>query len=121
MKKMALVCMLGLSACGGYSFNKPLAVDGSRNANFAQDETECRALAANFNPGKQAGSIGAGAVSGALIGNLTSSAGHATEGGFTGAAIGGVLGAAEGYYEDEEARRQVLVNCMLGRGHKVIG
>lgn len=111
--------MLGLSACGSYSFNKPLAVDGTRNGNIAQDETECRALAANFNPGKQAGSIGAEAVFGALIGNLTSSAGNAAEGGLTGAAIRGALGAAEGYYEDEGARRQVLVNCMLSREHKV--
>lgn len=118
MKKLVVLAALGLAACGDYYSNRPLAVDGPRKANFAQDETECRALAANFNPGKQGANIGAGAFEGALIGNLT---GGGTEGGLTGAAIGGVLGAAEGYYEDDEARRQVLINCMIGRGHKVIG
>ena len=113
--------VLVLAACDGYPTSRPLAVDGTRNASFGQDEIECRALAANYNPQKQAGAIGGGAVSGALIGGLTSASGQGTEGALAGAAIGGLLGAAEGSYEEDEARRQVLINCMQGRGHRVIG
>ncbi len=121
MKKLAILAALALAACGDYSSTKPLAVDGTRNESFARDEVECRALAANYNPSKQGGAIGSGALEGALIGGLTSSGSSRVEHGLAGAAIGGVLGAAEGYYEDDEARRQVLVNCMLGRGHRVVG
>lgn len=120
MRTLILIGLLGLAACGDYPTRKPLAVVGTRNANFALDEQECRALAANYAPGKQAGSIGGGAISGALIGGLTSVSGETTEGALAGAAIGGLLGAAEGQYSDDEARRQVLVNCMQGRGHRVI-
>lgn len=121
MRKIVFVSLLGLAACGGYPTSRPLAVDGTRNANFAQDEVECRALAANYNPQQQAGAIGGGALSGALIGGLTSASGESTEGALAGAAIGGLLGAAEGSYSEDEARRQVLINCMQGRGHRVIG
>ena len=121
MRKFMLLGVLVLAACDGYPTSRPLAVDGTRNANFGQDEIECRALAANYNPQKQAGAIGGGAVSGALIGGLTSASGQSTEGALAGAAIGGLLGAAEGSYEEDEARRQVLINCMQGRGHRVIG
>lgn len=121
MKRLLLIGLLGLGACSDYPTTRPLAVDGPRNANFAQDEAECYALASNYNPGEMAGSIGAGAAEGALVGALTSGRGSSTEWGLKGAAIGGLMGAAEGQYETDKAQRQVMINCMQGRGHRVIG
>ncbi len=117
MKKLMLVAFLGLSACAQYPMQKPLAVDGTRNANFGFDETECRALAANYHPGKQGADIAYGAVSGAVTGWSLGE----REDVVTGALGGAIVGAARGQYNDELIRRQVLVNCMQGRGHKVIG
>lgn len=77
--------------------------------------------AANYAPRNQAGTIGAGAVSGGLIGSLRSVSGQTTEGALARAVIGGLLGAAEGLYSDDGVRRQVLINCVQGRGRRVIG
>ncbi|WP_170763518.1 glycine zipper family protein [Ruegeria lacuscaerulensis] len=117
MKKLMCIALLGLGACTQYPMQKPLAVDGTRNANFLSDEAECRALAVNYHSGKRGmetafGAID-GAVTGAMIGDRYDAMG--------GAIAGGVLGSVKGQYEDDLVRRQALVNCMLGRGHQVIG
>ena len=75
---------------------RPLAVDGVHCVNFTQDEPKRRSLSANYAPGKQAGSIGAGAVTGGLIGRLTSVSGQSTEGSLAGAVMEACLALPKG-------------------------
>ncbi|MCG7522598.1 glycine zipper family protein [Ruegeria sp. Ofav3-42] len=117
MKKFLCIALLGLSACTQYPMQKPLAVDGTRNANFLSDETECRALAANYHSGKREMETAFGAIDGALTGAAIGDGYDA----LGGAVAGGIFGSVKGQYEDDLIRRQALINCMQGRGHQVYG
>lgn len=117
MKKLVLVAALGLAACTQYPMQKPLAVDGTRNASFASDEAHCTALAVSYHSGKRGMDTTFGAIDGALTGAMIGDGYDA----LGGAVAGGILGSVKGQYNDELVQRQVLVNCMQARGHSVIG
>lgn len=59
-----------------------------------------------------------GAVTGAIIGAVTGDAGS---GATVGAAIGGSGGAVKGGLSADEKYKRVYRNCMINRGHTVLG
>ncbi len=90
---------------------------------YSQDLVECQAYADQVSPVQDAaiGAVGGaaagaalGAVSGALFNGVS-----VGEGAVVGAAGGGVLGLAGGAYTgtQNQKQKQVLSNCMRGRGY----
>lgn len=88
---------------------------------YNQDLAECQSYANQVSPVQDAavGALGGaatgaalGAVSGALFNGFS-----AGEGAAVGAAAGGVLGLAGGAYTGNQNQKQVLNNCMRGRGY----
>ncbi len=117
MKKFIFVALISLTACTQYPMQKPLMVDGTRNATFYTDEAECRLMAASFNPGQRKIDATFGAIDGAVTDWVVGE----KEDVIGGAIAGGIVGSVRGQYNDEMARRHVLVNCMQVRGHGVVG
>ncbi|MBO9478301.1 glycine zipper family protein [Shimia sp. R11_0] len=115
---LSLIAAITLGACTA-PVDRPLTVDGTRNANFDHDYTTCHAQAASFTNGAGAETAATGALVGAAIGAID--ADDELEGALAGAAIGGLVGAAENASSVEEERRNVLIRCMQNRGHDVIG
>ncbi len=120
-KLIAIVCLLSLTACGVGSNYRPI-VDG-KNAKYETDLSACQGLAAqreymNDDSKIETGlSAGAGALGGAAIG---AGSGHAGEGAVAGLAIGLLAGAIGSSMKDKEEQKSIVINCMKGRGHKVI-
>jgi uncharacterized protein YcfJ len=89
-------------------------VDGSYGPNFAPDLAECRQLSQQKSNGH------GGAATGVVIGGLAG-AEDDVEGVVAGALIGGLLGSAADKSETNKMRDAVVINCMRGRGHNVVG
>ncbi|MDA5558420.1 glycine zipper family protein [Shimia sp. MMG029] len=116
---LACLCAsMVLGACTA-PVDRPLTVDGTRNANFDDDYAHCHTKAATFTDGTGTEYAATGAVVGGLIG--VADADDALEGAVVGAAVGGLVGSAEAASERDHTRRDVLIRCMQNRGHDVIG
>ncbi|WP_039018165.1 hypothetical protein [Halocynthiibacter namhaensis] len=112
--------ILTAAACGQNEVDKPLVLDGVANASYNNDLGQCRAIAANY----RAEDLRRGAIGGAVIGGIVGVAddnSNDVAGALTGVAIGGLIGAAEASEELDGLRRNVIIRCMMGRGHPVIG
>lgn len=115
-----------LTGCASYSDWRP-TVDpyGDPNAaNIGRDTVECRQLALNASgsTGQEAGKgalVGGavGAAAGAVLGAAVGSPG---KGAALGAAAGGVGGATHQGFGAEDNYKRAYINCMRGRGHRVI-
>lgn len=91
--------------------------------NYQQDLAECQAYANQVSPVQDAavGALGGAAV-GAGLGALTGAAFKGVsvgKGAAIGAIGGGVIGLAGGAYTGHQNQREVLNNCMRGRGYSV--
>lgn len=115
--------ILGLIALGGCASSgaayEPI-VDGPTGAVYQADLQDCQNLAETrqYDNGdtRTAAAIGAGigGIAGlAENGNLGEAA--------VGALIGGVIGGGGGALETREERKEIVLNCMVGRGHRVVG
>jgi len=91
-------------------------VDGPYAPNFGPDLTACQALSKEQSliNGDTQNDMLIGAVLGGLLGSAD---GDAVEGALVGAAAGGGSGA----YESHKQRKDVVINCMRGRGHRIVG
>ncbi|MFD1160768.1 glycine zipper family protein [Roseovarius aestuarii] len=121
MKRMVTGCLvlIMLSACSN-SYNDPLLVDGTRNAGFDYDIVQCRNLA----EGHTKDALKRPAITGAILGGAINAIGSGddwAEDALIGVAAGGGVGALEGLDERDKTRRSILLRCMQGRGHRVIG
>lgn len=111
-----------LTACahGGAAY-RPI-VDGPVDATYVADLGACRNVAETRNylnsDTQTNAAIGAGI--GGLIG-LVDNDGDDLGGFIGGALIGGLLGTAEGAFTTREERKDIVMNCMAGRGHRVVG
>lgn len=114
----ALPLIFALGACSGLGTNDTLVLDGPASAQFDADLTACRALARGQN--QLDAETGAAVVLGAGVGAL---AGWADDEATTAeGAVGGALGGAVmATASAAEKRQSIVINCMIGRGHKVVG
>ncbi len=115
------VVTLPLSACAGVGANYQPIIDGPITANYSQDISECRAVAQRrgYINGEVKNDALIGAVLGGLIG-LTDS-GNDSENFIAGALVGGVFGGGGAALNARDERKDIVRNCMSGRGHRVVG
>jgi outer membrane lipoprotein SlyB len=120
MKRILLVAAFTLLSQAAFAQTyQPYQQAGANTYN--QDLAECQAYANQVSPVQDAavGAIG-GAAGGAALGALSGALFKGVsvgEGAAVGAAAGGVLGLAGGAYTGTQNQKQVLNNCMRGRGY----
>ncbi len=113
---------LPLSACasGGAAY-RPI-VDGPMNAQYSADLGQCRQVAESRDylnsDTRTSALIGAGL--GGLIG-LADADDANVEDFIGGAIIGALFGGGERALETRQERKSIVLNCMTGRGHRVVG
>jgi hypothetical protein len=115
---LVLGVAITLGACATNPVERELTLDGPRTASFATDKAACKRLAVNYDDGSSRGDAILGAALGGLVGVAEE---ENIEGAIVGAAIGGTIGKLEGEAVLDKERRNVLIRCMQGRGHKVVG
>lgn len=108
-----------LSGCANTAADYEPLVDGPKDARFYDDLAECKALAEQreyLNGDTKSEAVlgaGLGALAGALDGGGTDILG--------GAIVGGAVGAGGRAWETREERKGIVIQCMAGRGHNVVG
>ncbi|MGB0157427.1 glycine zipper family protein [Thalassovita mediterranea] len=114
---LALSALVTVAACAD-PLDRQVQLAGPAGANFAADQEQCRMVAQNYTDerARQGMLVGAGvgAVAGAIEEEDLGSA-------IAGAAIGGLIGRAEGEAEINEDRRAVMLRCLQNKGHSVLG
>ena len=113
---------LALAACDDMGANYTPILDGAPTAAFQADLAACQTLARNQKQFDQetmaAATLGAGA--GAVFGAFDDSMdplGGAVGGAVAGALAGGVANAVD----VSERREAIVVECLRGRGHRLVG
>ena len=123
---LGAISMVSLSACAsGGAAHQPI-IDGPNDpqyrAAYQQDLAECRKVAEQRKYDNS--DVRTQALVGAGIGGLIglANARDVDEGDFfTGAIIGGLVGGGSEALETRSQRREILLNCLTGRGHNVLG
>ena len=107
-----------LAACDGTGATYTPILDGTPTAGFPPDLADCQALARNqrqFDQETMAAAV-LGAGVGAVLGTVDDDAGAA------GGAIAGALAGGTSVAVDVSERREaIVVECLRGRGHRVVG
>lgn len=118
---LTAVVALGLTACAGSGANYQPIVDGPVGANYSADLSDCQTLATQRKyvnaDTKNDALIGAGI--GGVLGLLEK--GDDLENAAAGALVGGLLGGGSTAYEARGQRKDIVRNCMSGRGYRVVG
>lgn len=114
---LATARLVLVAACADSGANYQPILDGTPTAAYQADLTACQALARNQNQFDQetmaATVLGAGV--GAALGEADG--GDALGGAVAGALAGGVSSAVDA----SERREAIVVECLRGRGHRVVG
>jgi outer membrane lipoprotein SlyB len=108
----------------GYGSGYTPVIDGPQDGKYWNNLNECRTLASQVQSnreGEAAGKAVAGALAGALVGGLLGGKGNRNESSSFGAKAGALTGGAEGLGSAAQGGKQVIVNCMVGRGYRVLG
>jgi outer membrane lipoprotein SlyB len=119
MKKLTIIIAIAIAAtgCANTGANYRPIVDRP-GSDYEQNLAECQQHAQKLSGA--AGNAAAGAVAGAIFGALVMSAmgvkGYRNEGAMVGALNAGATGAISG----ETSQRQVIKNCLAGRGFSVL-
>jgi len=121
---IGILCLAaGLTACGQTGSNYQPIVDGPLGYTYSSDLSQCRQLAethALMNDDTQMAALG-GAAIGGVMGALEADGDDVAGSAAVGALVGGAVGAGEGAMEAQSKRKQIVFNCMAGRGHRVVG
>lgn len=107
-----------LTACADTGANYTPILDGEPTAAFQSDLAACQALARNqkqFDHDTMAAAL-LGAGAGAVLGELDDD-GDALGGAIAGAVAGGAASAVDA----SDRREDIVLNCLRGRGHRVVG
>jgi len=110
--------LLSLLLAAGCAHDPIVDMQGVNRQQYQQDLMECKQYAAQVNTAGEAakrGAIGAavGGILGAIVGD------HRTAQKVGG--VGAVSGAAHGTERAEHRKERVIINCLKGRGYKVLG
>lgn len=130
MKKAFILAMLiSLSGCAtqtgmgsGYGSNYNPIIDAPQDATFYKNLTECRELAKNVEANKN-DQVLQEALAGAVVGALTGAIVSGNRYGITGygARVGTLAGTGNAVTSSVVTGKQVIINCMIARGYKVLG
>lgn len=106
----------------GYGSNYNPIIDSPQDAVFYKNLTECREIAKAVESNKN-DQILQEAVAGAIVGALTGSIVSGNRYGVTGygARVGALAGAGGASVSSVVTGKQVIINCMIARGYKVLG
>ena len=117
---LAAAVLVGACANSGASY-RPVT-DGPTDAAYAGDLRACQAVATDrsYLNGDTRNNALIGAGLGALAGIADEDVSD-TEGAIAGAIVGAVAGAGATMVGTRDERRQIVVDCMKGRGHPVVG
>lgn len=115
---IALTTLPLIAACADSGANYQPILDGPSTPAFQADLTACQTLASNQRQLNQeflgAAALGAGA--GAALGKIDD------EGDAIGGAIAGAIaGGAASAINVNERREAIVIECLRGRGHRVVG
>lgn len=113
-----LASAVSLTACADSGANYRPILDGTPSPAFQSDLAACQTLARDQRQFDQetAGAAVMGAGAGALLGEFDDD-GDALGGAVAGALAGGIAGAVNA----SERREAIVVECLRGRGHRVVG
>ena len=118
-------CASNPNAVGsGYGADYTPVIDGPQDSNYWTNLGECRNIAAQVQQNRQneaAGQAVAGAIAGALIGGLLGGKGYRNETSAYVAKAGALTGGAQALGGAAQGGKQVIINCMIGRGYRVLG
>ena len=117
---LAAAAFVGACANSGASY-RPVA-DGPTSVTYAADLEACQAVATerSYINGDTRNNALIGAGLGALAGVADDDV-NDTEGAIAGAVVGALAGAGGTMVETRDERREIVVECMKGRGHAVVG
>ena len=123
MKKLCLGALcLALASCAttrsGENYRPIIDTKNVDPQALEVDQRECQAYAARV--AGAAEQAAAGAVAGALFGTLIAAAAGGRYSRNQHAAVGAVSGAAAGAVDGERSQRDIIRNCMTGRGYRVL-
>lgn len=115
---MIIPACLALAACADSGANYQPILDGTPTAGYQADLAACQALARNQTQFDQEtlGATVLGAGAGAALGALDED-GDALGGAVVGTIAGGVAGTVKA----SERREAIVLECLRGRGHRVVG
>lgn len=116
------VLLSTLVACANSGARYVPIHDGEQSPTYLADLTECQTLAHErelINGDTKTDILvgaGVGAVAGAIDGDSDD-----VGGAIAGALIGAAVGAGNGAMEARDDRKAIVISCMQGRGHRVVG
>lgn len=121
MKSKIAMCVflsIAVTACGSTGSNYQPITDGPVSSRYFGDLRACKRVAEKkrYDNDESRNKIIGGAVLGGLIG-----AGESRGDAAVGAVVGGLIGGAKGAIATKKARKKIVINCMKGRGHRVVG
>ncbi len=122
MRRLASVAVIGSLVAGCATYEPIIDPKGVDQAKYQQDLAECRGLAEQVSPAREAlGGALLGAAAGTALGAVTGAAvGSAGKGAAIGAGAGGLTGAGVGAARGKKAQDQVVQQCLSGRGYRVL-
>lgn len=113
------VTVVVLNGCSNTGADYRPIVDGGDGVAYESDLNECAAVA------DQRGYLNGDVQNAALLGTGLGAIVGGLSDGWGGALVGGVIGAAGGAgaeaWDTQDERKQIVKNCMKGRGHNVVG
>ncbi len=118
---MTIACgSLVLGGCANTASGYRPIVDGYEDEAYHADLADCQALAKTkrYDNGDTKTSALAGAVVGGAVGAIED---DSVEGAIVGALLGGLIGGASGAADTRTDRKDIVIRCMSGRGHAVVG
>lgn len=110
---------IAISACGSTASNYRPIVDGPETAKYESDLGACKTLAEkrSYTNDDVKSEAALSAVVGAAVGTIE----EGSEGAIGGAIVGGLFGAGDRAWETRDERKNIVVQCMKQRGHRVVG
>ncbi|SEV87930.1 hypothetical protein SAMN04488515_0026 [Cognatiyoonia koreensis] len=114
---LSAAALVLMAACADSGANYQPILDGTPTPAYQADLADCQALARNQTQFDEEtlGATVMGAGVGAALGEAES--GDALGGAVAGALVGGVSSAAD----VSERRKSIVLECLRGRGHRVVG
>ncbi len=119
---MGAVCLI--AGCAGTGASYQPIVDGPITRAYTDDLSACRGVAQqrSYDNGeaRTASALGATVV-GLSAGLDDENDGDRLGSALGGALVGGLLGFAGSGFETSNERKEIVKDCMIGRGHRVVG